>query len=88
MNTPVPYAQGNVVQGEVLQPTAIASGKESAVHDLGHVLRDLIHGASHAFPDEARKDAAIRAVDKYVDSHVPVSAQRALRTGDERAGPK
>jgi len=81
----VPYSGGQVVQGEVIRPTAFASPKETAVHDLGQVLIQLIHGATHAFTDENAKNAAITVVNKWAHAHVTASARRALMTGEEIA---
>lgn len=87
MTTPVPYVPTplGTVQGEVVQPTAIASGKESAVHGLAQVLGRIIDGSPSAFHGENLRLQAHAAVNQWVNSHVTQSGLRALRTGDERA---
>lgn len=86
MTTPVPYDPSQVVvQGSVVQPTAIASGKESAVSGLAQVITRLIDGLPAAFTREDDKLRAHAAVNTWVNAHTTASARRALMTGDEKA---
>lgn len=85
MTTPVPYVPGGVVQGEVVQPTAVASGKESAVHALGEVLMKMVDGIPAAFTREDDRLKAHAAIQQFVSRNVTQSGLQAIRTGDERA---
>lgn len=67
-----------------IEPSAIASGRSSAIFSLGDVLRRLIDH-SLAFPTENAKLAAYNTVNDYVGAHVADRELSALMTGDERA---
>lgn len=85
MTTPVPYVPSTVVQGTVVEPTAIASGKESAVHALGETLMRIIDGVPAAFHGENDRLKAHESVRQFVGSLVSRQGFAALRTGDEKA---
>lgn len=86
MTTPVPYdPSGVVVQGSVVQPTAIASGKESAAHGLAKVLGRIIDGLPAAFTREDDRLQAHAAVNDFVRANVTQTGLRALQTGEEKA---
>jgi hypothetical protein len=67
-----------------VEPTAISSGKSSAVFKLGQVLKTIIHN-SRSFLSENDVDAAINVVDSFVGAFVPGGEIAALATGAERA---
>ena len=68
----------------VVSPSAVSGPAPSAAWDLGQVLTDLVH-RSGAYHSESQVDAATAAINRWVSASVPVSAKRALSTGDERA---
>lgn len=69
----------------VVSPTAIASGKSTAVFAFADVLKTVVHALPMAFHSESGIEAADAAIDAYVGAHVPASEMSAILTGDERA---
>jgi hypothetical protein len=74
----------NTQVDRVIQPTAIAGPKASSVHEVGEVLKTMIH-QSHFFATENLQDEAMSAVDKFVKAFTMPSELNALLTGNERA---
>jgi hypothetical protein len=79
-----PYQAGQVVQGSVVQPSAMAGPVASAVYGLGEILKDLIHNGK-AYHSECQVLNAVNVVEDFVSAFVKPSEEPALRTGDERA---
>lgn len=65
-------------------PSAVAGPKSVAVHNLAQVLKDLVHG-SNAYHSEGQVDAAMSAVDGFVNAFVPSQEMKAIDTSDVRA---
>lgn len=78
-----PYSGGNSPASTV-SPTAVASGKSSAVFALGELLKTIVH-KTLTFPAESGVDSAVNTIDAWVRSFVSPSEVSALATGDERA---
>lgn len=71
-------------QTPTLYPTAVSGPQSAAIHGLGEVLKTIIH-SSHYFPTENQVDAAMAAVDKWVNTSVKSHELGAILTGEERA---
>lgn len=88
MSTPggavAPYTPGSAPVTAVVEPSAITSGKSTAVFRLGQVLKTVIHN-SRAFASENDVDAAISAVDSFVGAFIPGGEMAALLTDGVRA---
>lgn len=69
---------------EPITPTAVASAKSASVHQFGQVLHTVVRN-SRAFHNENDEDNAHRAIDAFVNAHVPGSEMSALMTGNEHA---
>lgn len=83
---PVPVGQHRqVVQGDVITPTAMANRVEAAAYGLGQILKSVIGGLPSAFRTENELLAAYAAVDKFVGASVKTSAMAALQDGTEMA---
>ena len=73
------FTPRSVVPGTVVEPTALVGPKDEAVHDLSHVLKQLITNSS-AFHSEKDVEAGLRAVDNWADAHVSPSVRQTLQT--------
>jgi hypothetical protein len=82
----VPQGQTRpVVQGDVIQPSAMAGKADSAAFGLGQVLKAVVGGLPQAFRTENELLAAYKAIDTYIGSAVKASALPALADGTELA---
>lgn len=84
---PAPFQRvqpGDRAVEQPVEPTAIASGRSSAIFSLGDVIKRLVDH-SLAFHSENDKLAAFNVVDGYVNAHVADREMVALLTGIERA---
>jgi hypothetical protein len=73
-----------VVQGSVIQPSAMAGPVASAIFGLAQVLKDVIHNG-RVYHSENDVLAALDSVDQFVHAFVKPSEEPALVTGTERA---
>jgi hypothetical protein len=75
------------IAGEVVQPSAMISGKDEALHSFAGVIRDLVlrGGAYHTENDQ---DAALNSVSKYVAASLAPSVMAALNNEHPGAAAK
>lgn len=73
------------IQGEVVQPSAVASPQAAAAFNLGQVLKEIIHAIPAAFSSENQVLAAFTAIDDFIKAFVTRSALPALADGTQRA---
>jgi hypothetical protein len=86
MNTPAVRDQSRqVVQGEVVQPTATANATQSAFYKLGELLKQIVTSVPHAYKNENDQLAALNDIEAMVKAMVPNSAMPALDDGNRRA---
>lgn len=81
MPSPVP---AQVIQGSVVQPSAMAGPVASAVFGLAQILKDVVHNG-RVYTAENDVLAALNAIDSFANAFVKPSELPALATGDERA---
>jgi hypothetical protein len=76
-----------VVQGQVIQPTAIVDATSEAIHGFLAVVRKLI-SASPAFHSEADQDAAYEAINTFARNQVSPSTLAQLLEEHSAPAPK
>jgi hypothetical protein len=72
------YTPGRIVQGTVVEPTAVIDPMSEAVHGVVVTLKSLMKNAVGAFHSEKDLDAANEALDKWERAHVSASQLQAL----------
>lgn len=72
------------ITGEVIQPKAMAGPVASAVYALGHVLKDVLHGA-HIYKNESEILKAFDTIDQFVNAFVKGSELPAVVQPTDRA---
>lgn len=78
------YTATQPVAGTVVQPTAIAGPKPSAVVALGELLKDVLHKTG-VFHHESQLDSAMNVIDDFVRAFATPAELRAVLTGEQRA---
>jgi hypothetical protein len=87
VNSPVPYNPSAVVQGSVVNPTAIIDAGHEVVHEIADVFRSLVQRAG-AFHNESELDKALTAIGKWEQKMIPANVMTTLAQEHSMLAPK